>query len=576
MDNTMLGSATNKTQGVLENNSLLKTYMNNALFLVKTNYISIMIVDYIKKSHQNDPYRTFVEAIVAVIGLYYIIRNSKKNSSSKKLRVIDNLTPKEFDSFLQDWEPKPLVDPLPIDRTERLSDKQIEFFQWKLKKQPTITGYNEDKISIITNDDPNTEKTDLYNLSHYNFLKIFNNKEHSKRLNDLTKKIIKNCGVGSCGPAGFYGNEDLHYNLEYDMAKFLGTEKCVLYGQDFATISSVLATFNKRGDIIIADKLCNVAIQNALQLSRATVYYYDHNDMEDLERYLEMVADDEKADGVLHRRYIVTEGIFQHNGQICKLDKLVELKNKYKFRLFIDETLSIGALGKTGKGITEFYGFKDRSQVDITVGSLGNSFAVGGGFAAGDAIMSFFQRIGSNAYCFSASLPPYCCGVASDIIKILEHDNSCIVQLNENINLFNELLSKKLKTVKSHFIVTSNEKSPMVVLKMSDKFRNKLFNSSVLTIYEDMNHQQTKQNKVVIIQEPFLLEEKFIQEEVVDKLIDEKIMIGLQPYSLQHESLPLLPGFVISVDANMSAADIEYITDKLCLVIGEASKKKKI
>jgi len=93
---------------------------------------------------------------------------------------------------------------------------------------------------------------------------------------------------------------------------------------------------------------------------------------------------------------------------------------------------------------------------------------------------------------------------------------------------------------------------------------------------EDMNHQQTKQNKVVIIQEPFLLEEKFIQEEVVDKLIDEKIMIGLQPYSLQHESLPLLPGFVISVDANMSAADIEYITDKLCLVIGEASKKKKI
>jgi len=170
MDNTMLGSATNKTQGVLENNSLLKTYMNNALFLVKNNYISIMIVDYIKKSHQNDPYRTFVEAIVAVIGLYYIIRNSKKNSSSKKLRVIDNLTPKEFDSFLQDWEPKPLVDPLPTDRTERLSEKQIEFFQWKLKKQPTITGYNEDKISIITNDDPNTEKTDLYNLSHYNFL----------------------------------------------------------------------------------------------------------------------------------------------------------------------------------------------------------------------------------------------------------------------------------------------------------------------------------------------------------------------------------------------------------------------
>lgn len=564
------------TNSYIQSDSVLKQYTDHGLLLVKNNYLTNIILDYIKKSHQNDPYRTLVEAIVAVIGLYYIIRNSKKYSNSKAAKVIDNLTPKEFDTLLQDWEPKPLVDPLPTDCDARFQEKQVELFQWKLKKQPIVTQFNGDKISIITNGDPQTEKKDLFNLSHYNFLKLFNNNKYKQRLNDLTKKIIKNCGVGSCGPAGFYGNEDLHYTLEYDMAQFLGTDRCVLYGQDFATIPSVLATFNKRGDIIVADKLCNVAIQNALQLSRATVYYYDHNDMEDLERYLEMVAEDEKADGVLHRRYIVTEAIFQHNGQICNLDKIVELKNKYKFRLFIDETLSIGTLGKTGRGITEFFGFKDRSQVDITVGSLGNSFSVGGGFVAGDAIMSFFQRIGSNAYCFSASLPPYCCGVASDIIKILDSDNTSIIQLNKNTQLFYDLLARKLKTAKSHFIVTSNEKSPMIVLKMSDKFRTKLFNSSVLTIYEDMHQQQTKQNKTVIVQEPFLLEEKFIQEEIVDKLIDEKIMIGLQPYSLQHESLPLLPGFVVSVDANMSTDDIEYITDKLCLVIGEASKKKSI
>ncbi|OBA27908.1 PLP-dependent transferase [Hanseniaspora valbyensis NRRL Y-1626] len=556
----------NAFQMFVLNNSLTQNALFKKLYKsLEQNYVTVVIMDYIKKSHQNDPYRTFVELIVLVIGIYYIIRNSKKNSNSKKTsKVIDNLTPKEFENFLQEWEPKPLVDPL---------DEKDTLFKWKLNKQPVITDFKGDKVDVITLDDPQNKKTDLYNLAHYNFLKLSLNPKYSKRLTTLTNKIIKNCGVGSCGPAGFYGNEDLHYKLEYDLAKFLGSESCVLYGQDFASIPSVLSTFNKRGDIIVADKLCNVAIQNALQLSRATVYYYDHNDMDDLERYLEMVYNDEKNDGVLHRRYIVTESIFQHNGQICKLDDLIELKQKYKFRLFIDETLSIGALGKTGKGITEFYGYPDRSLVDITVGSLGNSLGTGGGFVLGDATMSFFQRIGSNAYCFSASLPPYCCGVVSDVLQILEEDQSTIEKLHYNIRQFNFLLSEKLKKVKSHFIITSNEKSPMIVLKMSDKFRSKLFDSNVSTIYESINKQQTKQHKSLIVHEPFLLEEKFIQEEVIDKLIDLKIMAGLQPYSLQHESLPLLPGFLISVDALMELEDIENITDKLCEVLGAASRK---
>lgn len=551
---------------LLFNNSLTQSaFYRNLSQGIKQNYITEIIVNYIKKSHQNDPYRTVVEFIVIVIGIYYIIRNSKKNNNNqKKFKVIDNLTAKEFDNLLQEWEPKPLISPL---------DGSDELFGWKLNKQPVVTDFNGSKLDILTGDDLAIKKTGLYNLSHYNFLKLFIDPKYSKRLIDLTNKIIKNCGVGSCGPAGFYGNEDLHYNLEYDLAKFLGSESCVLYGQDFATIPSVLSTFNKRGDIIIADKLCNVAIQNALQLSRATVYYYDHNDMVDLERYLEMIYDDEKNDGVLHRRYIVTEGIFQHNGQICKLDQLIELKQKYKFRLFVDETLSIGALGKTGRGITEYFGFPDRSQVDMTVGSLGNSFGTGGGFVLGDSVMSFFQRIGSNAYCFSASLPPYCCGVVSEILAILDSDNSSISKLQSNMTKFHSLLQENLKKAKSHFIVTSNENSPMIILKMSDKFRMKLFNSNVSTIYESINKQQTKQHKSLIVYEPFLLEEKFIQEEVIDKLIDLNILIGLQPYSLQHESLPLLPGILISVDSLMEVDDIEYIVNKLCDVLGAASKK---
>lgn len=183
------------TNNYIEADSVLKQYTDQGLLLVKNNYITSIILDYIKKSHQNDPYRTLVEAIVAVIGLYYIIRNSKKYSNSKAAKVIDNLSPKEFDTLLQDWEPKPLVDPLPTDCDAKFQEKQVELFQWKLKKQPIVTQFNGDKINIITNDDPTTEKKDLFNLSHYNFLKLFNNDKYKDRLNDLTKKSSRTVGL---------------------------------------------------------------------------------------------------------------------------------------------------------------------------------------------------------------------------------------------------------------------------------------------------------------------------------------------------------------------------------------------
>ena len=45
-----------------------------------------------------------------------------------------------------------------------------------------------------------------------------------------------------------------------------------------------------------------------------------------------------------------------NTGQVCKIHRLVELKHKYKLRLFIDESVSFGSLGQHGKGITEHAG----------------------------------------------------------------------------------------------------------------------------------------------------------------------------------------------------------------------------
>ena len=113
-------------------------------------------------------------------------------------------------------------------------------------------------------------------------------------------------------------------NLERDIADFIGTEAAIIYSQGFSTISSVIPAFCKRGDIIVADKGVHFAIQKGIQISRSTVRWYNHNDLKSLEEVLESVEKERrKRRAPLTRRFIVTEGIFEKDGAMVDLPKLV-------------------------------------------------------------------------------------------------------------------------------------------------------------------------------------------------------------------------------------------------------------
>ena len=116
----------------------------------------------------------------------------------------------------------------------------------------------------------------------------------------------------------------MHLDLERDIADFLGTEAAIIYSQGFSTISSVIPAFCKRGDIIVADRGVNFAIQKGIQISRSTVRWFDHNNLNNLEEVLEGVEKERrKKRGELTRRFIVTEGIFERDGDMIDLPKLV-------------------------------------------------------------------------------------------------------------------------------------------------------------------------------------------------------------------------------------------------------------
>lgn len=158
----------------------------------------------------------------------------------------------------------------------------------------------------------------IANYSSYNIFNLVGN----EYIKDRAIQTLRTYGVGPCGPPGFYGTQDVHMKSETDIAAFLGVPACIVYAQAFQTISAVIPAFAKRGDIIVADRGCNYAIQKGLEISRSTIRWYEHNDMEDLERVLQRIQK-EQARKPLTRRFIVTEGIFENSGDMSNLPKLV-------------------------------------------------------------------------------------------------------------------------------------------------------------------------------------------------------------------------------------------------------------
>lgn len=156
------------------------------------------------------------------------------------------------------------------------------------------------------------------NLASYNFYNLVAN----ETLKEKAIQTLRTYGVGPCGPPGFYGTQDVHMKTEADIASYLGVAACIVYAQAFSTISSVIPAFSKRGDIIVADKAVNYAIRKGIQISRSTVRWYEHNDMEDLRRVLEKVIKEQGKKEVT-RRFIITEGMFENVGDVVDLRQIV-------------------------------------------------------------------------------------------------------------------------------------------------------------------------------------------------------------------------------------------------------------
>ncbi|VEU21606.1 DEKNAAC102644 [Brettanomyces naardenensis] len=501
-----------------------------------------LVLDYIRASHKNDPWRTLLEILLALVAIRYFL--ASKYSQDEKDKV--ELSEREVDELIADWEPEPIVPPLRRDE------------RWQLDSIPLINGAVA-SVHVSVEDPKSGEISDnVLNLASKDYLSMSSNEV----VKENSIKEIRAAGVGACGPPNFYGTQDVHVRVCEDLARFLGAEEGIIYGQDYCTPTSVLPCFLKRGDIVIVDGGVSLALQKAALISRSDVEWFNHNDLDHLEEILENLEED-LADGPLNRRFIVTEGLFENFGDSPDLKRLVEIKNHYKFRLVLDETNSVGTLGPNGRGLPEACGIS-RDEIEITIGSMAQALGSSGGYCVGCEDMIYHQILSSNAYVFSASLPPYCAVAASTSIHLLEDSqeegkiNPYLRPLVENSKHLHQLF-RDSKPLRNLVVVRSADYSPVVHIRLNPDLRKSLGlpegyggpGSSILNA--------VKKGHEDLYFDSLYNTESYILQQVIDQCLKKKVLITRTKRVLHQELLPVVPELILHCNAKFTKAELDHV-----------------
>ena len=236
------------------------------------------------------------------------------------------------------------------------------------------------------------------NWSLNNYLGLANHPEVRKADADGASQF------GNALPMGarmMSGNSDLHEQLERELADFEKKEDAILVNYGYQGIMSCIDALVDRHDVIVYDSESHACIIDGVRLHMGKRYVFPHNDIANLEIQLEratkLIAD---TNGSI---LVITEGVFGMSGDQGRLKDIVALKNKFQFRLLVDDAHGFGTMGKTGAGVSEEQDCMD--GVDLYFGTFAKSMALIGGFIAGEQHVVEYLRYNMRSQIFAKALP---------------------------------------------------------------------------------------------------------------------------------------------------------------------------
>lgn len=308
----------------------------------------------------------------------------------------------------------------------------------RLKQTMTIlqsTGLPNPYFSVhegITCDTTTIGGRKLVSFSTYNYLGM----SGDPIVSQAAKAAIDRFGTSVSASRLVSGEKTVHRQLEREIADFVGVDETIVYVGGHATNETTLGHLFGAGDLILHDSLAHNSIIQGALLSGARRRPFPHNDWQAVDTILREVRHQ-------YRKVVIAiEGVYSMDGDFSNVPRFVEVKQRHKAFLFVDEAHSIGTMGATGHGMSEHFQFDPR-EVDLWMGTLSKAFGSCGGYIGGCREVIEYLKYTAPGFVYSVGLPPANAAAALQSLRLLQEEPQRVTKLRQNSRLFLELARSK-------------------------------------------------------------------------------------------------------------------------------------
>jgi 8-amino-7-oxononanoate synthase len=233
-------------------------------------------------------------------------------------------------------------------------------------------------------------------------------------------------GAGAGASPLVSGHMAIHRELEEELAEFKGHDACVLFGSGFLANVGIISALAGADDVILSDALNHASLIEGCRLSRAETIVYEHCDLDSLSVGLERAAG--------RQALIVTDAVFSMDGDIAPLADIIELAQRHRAQVIVDEAHATGVIGPRGRGLVSALGAEH--DVDVVVGTLGKALGSYGAFVCCDRMMAEFLVNRARTLIFSTASPPPSVAAALAALRLVRGDPSIVERMRRNASLF--------------------------------------------------------------------------------------------------------------------------------------------
>lgn len=269
----------------------------------------------------------------------------------------------------------------------------------------------------------------VLNMCANNYLGLANHPE----VVQAAHEALDRWGYGLSSVRFICGTQAIHTTLEQRLTEFLQTEDTILYTSCFDANGGLFETLLGPEDAIISDQLNHASIIDGVRLCKASRFRYANSDMSDLETQL-------KAASSARFRMIATDGVFSMDGYIANLPDICELADKYDAMVMVDDSHSVGFMGRQGRGTHEYHDCLGR--IDVITGTLGKALGgASGGYTSGRKEVIELLRQRSRPYLFSNSVAPPIVGASLKALELLTESTQLRDRLEQNTVEFRQRMT---------------------------------------------------------------------------------------------------------------------------------------